>query len=69
MSDEKIIEILKSKGSIEAVKQVKTVYDISFTEAQEVVDDLLAKNPGIVLPREQVSIAKTPLPVGNFKIY
>ncbi|MFT3705290.1 MAG: hypothetical protein QM802_23180 [Agriterribacter sp.] len=55
--EEKIFEILKSKGSTAAVEQIKTAYDISFNEAKEIVDNILAKNPGIVLP------------VRTFKIY
>jgi len=69
VSNEKVLEILKNKGSAAAVEQVKTAYNVSFNEARAIVNNILAKNPGIVLPKEKVSTTHTELPVRTFKIY
>ncbi len=47
LSNEKVLEILKSKGKIEAIKYVKDSLNIDLKEAKEIVDDLAAKNPQI----------------------
>lgn len=47
LSNEKILEILKMKGKIDAIKYVKDNLKIDLKEAKEIVDDLIAKNPGV----------------------
>lgn len=47
LSTEKVLEILKSKGKIEAIKYVKDSLKIDLKEAKEIVDDLAAKNPQV----------------------
>ncbi|MGN6293920.1 MAG: hypothetical protein ACTHMV_14335 [Chitinophagaceae bacterium] len=47
LSNEKILEILKTKGKIEAIRYVKDSLRIGLKEAKELVDDLVAKNPDV----------------------
>ena len=47
LSNEKILEILKSKGKIEAIKYVKDTLKVDLKEAKELVDDIAAKNPDV----------------------
>lgn len=47
LSNDKIIEILKTKGKIEAIKYVKDTLNVDLKEAKELVDDIAAKNPHV----------------------
>jgi len=47
LSNEKILEILKRKGKLEAIKYVKSSLKIDLKEAKDIVDDLIAKNPDV----------------------
>lgn len=59
ISTEKIIDLLKTKGAIEATKYVKATYKVSLKEAKELVDDVIAKNPGITPAKEKATTAQS----------
>jgi hypothetical protein len=52
LSNEKILDILKTKGKLEAIKYVQDTLKVDLQEAKTLVEDVIAKNPGKPVSKE-----------------